>query len=133
MKSLNKKAEAVLNKLETLMNDNYVKVDNTNGTFMPVVVEDVTFQYPAELGRFLSVAHYYEQNGDLMADPEMIFLKARDNKYYPIYTKMDAVGFVRETVLFESGTIKGFYKDSQRDQVQFANMWMTNIKHQQGL
>ena len=44
------------------------KIDNSNGLFMPVYVEALGSN------RF-SVAHYYTQNGDMVADPDGEFFK----------------------------------------------------------
>lgn len=63
MRAVNQAGQKTLKKLAEMatVNGGHVKVDNRPG-FMPVVVEHVG-------DRVLSVAHYYEQCGDLMADP----------------------------------------------------------------
>ena len=80
IKPVSASAKKVIQQLEAMMIDGYVKIDNARGIFMPVIVEQV--------GRNqISIAHYYEQNGDLMADPEIVFLKKEysyGTEYYPI-------------------------------------------------
>ena len=44
------------------------KIDNSPG-FMAVHIENVG---SCELGPMFSIAHYYEQNSDLMKDPDMV-------------------------------------------------------------
>lgn len=41
--------------------------------YMPLVIELIGEQVstPFGIGKLYSLAHYYEQNGDLMRDPEM--------------------------------------------------------------
>jgi hypothetical protein len=50
--------------------DLYLRIENP--PFMPLVIEAVDESGPCGLPA-LSVAHYGEQNGDLMRDPEMCF------------------------------------------------------------
>jgi hypothetical protein len=81
------------------------------------------------------VAHYYEQNGDLMADPEMTFLvSAVDGRVYPLSYRQDGLGIYRESVKFnEAGQIDGHYPREQRDEATFSGQWMKNIKFQQAI
>lgn len=82
MKTINKTSNKILSFLvnQAIENDGHIKISNDK-TFMPVCVEviDENDNY-----RFISVAHYYEQNSDLMADPEMCFIqyKAVTNLYH---------------------------------------------------
>ena len=71
MKAVGKFAEQILKTLVEALKDveDHKKVDNSGGAFMPVSVE---FIGKCRLGDLFSVAHYYEQNGDLMRDPEMV-------------------------------------------------------------
>ena len=132
MKTLNQTSTATLNKMISMMEDGYIKIDNTNSSFMPVSVEEILNN---EKYRIVSVAHYFDQNGDLMADPEMcfIYIKAVDS-YMPSYFKQDGfLGREQESVLFEDGIIKGIRTKMQADHTSFANMWLRNIKNQQNL
>lgn len=133
MKILNKQSTAILNKLFDLAkaNKGNIKLDNSKGDFMPLVVEILE---EVENRAKVSLAHYYEQNGDLMADPEMCFLIKKDKlgcMVVPYYYKQDNLGIERESVRFENGECKGYYPKMQADQTQFANIWMKNIKCQQ--
>ena len=132
MKAINKRAKKVMDELTGYIDgaNDHKKIDNTNGTFMPVHVEHIG---PCKLGQIFSVAHYYEQNGDLMRDPDMEFIKGGDDEYYPISFRQDAP-FVRdEPVNWEADDIVSYSEASQTALVRFANMWMKNIKEQQGL
>ena len=71
MKQLNLVSTKTMNKLVGMVNDGYIKVDNTDGVFMSVSVEVI---FDNEKHKIISLAHYFLQNGDLMADPEMCFL-----------------------------------------------------------
>ena len=61
-------------------------------SYMDVVVEHIG---DCNLGPMFSIAHYYEQNGDLMRDPEMCFIKGGDGEYYPYYYRIDGLGIER--------------------------------------
>lgn len=132
MKTLNANSTATLNKMVSMMEDGYIKIDNTNSSFMPVSVE-VVFENDKYM--IVSVAHYYDQNGDSMADPEMCFIQLKGmGLFMPSYFKQDGfLGREQESVLFEDGIIKGIRTKMQADHTAFANMWLRNIKNQQNL
>ena len=128
MKPVNKKSEVILAKLLRLADESptgHIKI-NTNDTYMPVVVERL-----AE-NRF-SVAHYGEQNGDLMADPEMEFYIGADARFYPYTFQNSYTGYYRKSIEFSDGKPLGVYRAMQADQASFAGTWMRNIQHQQNL
>lgn len=137
MKPLSKLANQVL---YTISRQHYQKIQKSSG-FMPVVVEEVgTIDGVTGTGRIISVAHYYEQYGDLMADPEMTFLESQNPAtgktiYYPMsFTQHGSIAMYRESVTIgENGQIQGYRPRMQADQASFANQWMKNIKAQQGL
>lgn len=133
MKILNKTATSTFNRLVEMAkaNEGHIKIDNAKGDFMPVCVEII--EETNSLVK-VSVAHYYEQNGDLMADPEMCFAVRNDSLgtiVIPYYYKQDGLGIERESIVFDGDKFKGFYQRIQADQASFANMWMKNIKLQQ--
>ena len=132
MKSINKKAKKVMDKLTGHIDgaNDHKKIDNTEGTFMPVHVEHLR---PCKLGQIFSVAHYYKQNGDLMRDSDMEFIKGGDGEYYPISFWQDAPPVRNEVVMWKDGEITGWMGKEQASLVTFANTWMKNIKEQQGI
>ena len=127
MRAINQKATKVMDVLtKDLTADNtYRKIDNSSG-IMPVSVEWIG-------NNLFSVAHYYEQNGDLMADPEMTFWKDSDNKYYPCSFKQDCFGIYRESVRFDNEVPSDIMTSEQKNEAVFAGQWMENIKFQQNL
>lgn len=129
MKAINKSAKKVMDKLtKNVSKSKSIVIDNTNGVFMPVHVE---FIGEIKEGPLFSVAHYYKQNDDLIADPEMVFLKAADENYYPIYFK-DFLNS-KYSVIIKNNRIKSFYPKEQKYHAVFAGKWLKNIKNQQGL
>ena len=132
MKAINQQAKKVMDKLTEGMNpkDDHKKIDNAKGTFMAVVVERGGH---CKLGRQYSITHYYEQNGDMMRDPDMEFIKGGDGEYYPISFWQDAPPIRNEVVVWKDGEITGWMGKEQAELVTFANTWMKNIKEQQKL
>ena len=113
------------------------KISN-NDTFMPVHAEKIWKVYGMMgTGNLFSVAHYYKQNGDMMKDPDMVFLEAEDLEgnvgYYPISFEQSNPFIYQESVVFEDGKFTGIRPKLQADHVSFANKWMKNIKQQQAI
>ena len=131
MKHINDKSEAIFRKLtEGLVKvGDHRKIDNAPGAFMAVSVEIIG---RSGLGPLVSVAHYYEQNGDLMRDPDVVFLIGADRHVYPISFRQDNLGIYLEAAYVEDGVWKVRVK-MQADLCSFCNMWMRNIDDQQQL
>ena len=86
----------------------------------------------------VSVAHYFEQNGDLMSDPEMTFevIPGDDPKdgwksgtWYPTSITESPTGTYREAVFVEDGRVM-VRPGLVRELKQFARMWNRNIGSQ---
>ncbi len=78
-----------------------------------------------------SVAHYYEQNGDLCCDPDVVFCK--------IYTGYMPVSFEQAGVIYQVAAELDAHdqptalrEKTIKDLVVFCNGWMRNICEQQG-
>jgi hypothetical protein len=83
----------------------------------------------------VSVAHYYEQNGDLVADPEMTFEVVPDDgptgwrsgMWFPVTFEMPGVGvYRRATWRDEDGRVMVNPRE-RADQAEFARVWGRNI------
>jgi hypothetical protein len=124
MKCLNKRATAIFNKLIdglTKVGD-HKKISN-NPSFMAVCVEMIGHSQ-------VSIAHYYEQNGDLMRDPDVVFYIGIAGEVYPISFRQDGLGIDQEAAYIEDG--KWLVKTKmQADITKFCNQWMVGIKEQQ--
>jgi hypothetical protein len=131
MNKVSKTAKRVLDTLtEGLDSDNtHRKVENST-TFMPV---SVNFLGETALGPIFAVTHYGKQNGDLMADPDVTFLKSNvDGEYYPGSFRNDYAGIYQECLWIDGKEVK-FAPRTQKDIAVFCTTWMRNIKNQQGL
>ena len=97
----------------------------------------------------ISVAHYFEQNGDLCVDPEIVFLIApgydRDYKkvtrWYPIsfgqppimggIASLNFSGYEEYVVEWDNkGNPARYYARRQADCATFSNMWGRNLRAQ---
>ena len=131
MKPVNKAGCKVLDTLTDGLNNvcDHRKIDNGGPGIMSVSVENIG---ETDIGPQFSIAHYYKQNGDLMKDPEMVFIRCNDGKYYPSEFYQDGVLQIAEVSLrFENGKLTGINKKAQSLQAIFAGGWMENIKYQQ--
>jgi ParB family chromosome partitioning protein len=135
MKAISKEAQSVLELLTEGLGGTADEerasrtIDNAHGTFMAVTVERVG----AEL---YSVAHYYQQNGDRMRDPEVVFWRRpRDGRFCPVEWTHDGigVGYQRLVEFDDSGKPAGIMVRQQRSCAVFCATWMVNIKKQQKL
>lgn len=127
MKTLDRKAAEILRGLLALQT---TKIDNSNGTYMPVHIEliDRTEKY-----NHISLAHYGQQNGDAMRDPEMLFaLHKETQQFIPYYYRNDYMGMEQYSVRWtEEGVLLN--RRLQANHTTFANQWLRNIDTQQHL
>ena len=102
----------------------------TNDSFMAVVVECIGKHTK---GCVFSVAHYGEQNGDLMRDPDVTFLLGRDGKVHPLSYRNDYVGIEEVAIEFGPGRKLRVVDRKLYELVEFCNGWMESINEQQAL
>ena len=88
--------------------------------YMPLVIE--------KIGKHLvSVAHYYTQEGDLMADPEIVYFTCYQ-EWVPIQITQAPWGCWDVAVLSSEGTeVKSFNPQKQADLAAFSDEWAENI------
>lgn len=124
MKAPNSYAQRILARLSKLAADagGYVKLESAG--YMPLHVEHIGT-------RQIAVSHTFEQNGDLMRDPEMTFWLGPDDRWYPASYRLDPLGVMRESIRFNgAGEPTSFYAREQADEATFAGTWMRNLVEQ---
>jgi hypothetical protein len=100
------------------------KIDNSGGTYMAVHVD--------RLGpSTVSLAHYYEQNGDLVCDPDGVFVRT-DAGWLPVALQLCTGHCVRAIELGEDDRPVGVRPRALRELIEFTSMWLRNISDQQG-
>lgn len=102
------------------------RIDNAAGAFMAVSVDFLREEGGA---RFYAVAHRYEQGGDLVSDPDVEFWVVGE-MVAPV--AIDQAPGYRRHVEFEDGRAVRMYRRGQADLADFCNVWMRNIREQQG-
>ena len=127
MKTLDKRASAILRALLALQTS---KIDNTDEAYMPVYIEIID---RSETYNHISLAHYGEQNGDMMGDPEMLFaLHNGTRQFIPYYYRNDYCGIEQNSVRWSEDGI-ALNPRLQASHTTFANQWLRNIAAQQGI
>lgn len=141
---LNPEAFAVFQTIarQALAAGGHIVIDNTDGAYMPVHVE-ILGGHKSVLWhrRMVSVCHYGEQNGDAMKDPDMTFIwhdsavgMTQDNFAVPCEFQNDYAGIYQQAIRFnEEYDLTGVRRKLCADLVEFCDLWMNNIKHQQGI
>lgn len=130
MKKINAQAGRIFQKLIEGMNGADHQRLEAGAGMMPLVIEKCRV---TSAGTIFSLSHYGEQNGDLMADPDMTFLQGGETSadFFPLSFRNDYLGMDRPAVVWaEDGSIKGVYVKEQRNEATFAGQWLVNIKDQ---
>ena len=108
----------------------WVRIENA--PFMPLVIESLAEPGP-DGHPALSIAHYGEQNGDAMRDPEICVEVVADNgalKLWPHYFRNDYAGVERWCRRQESDGSMTCRPAETRDLEEFMEMWDANIRDQ---
>jgi hypothetical protein len=109
----------------------YLRIENP--PFMRLVIEVIGGPYPN--GAYeVSVAHYAEQNGDAMRDPEITFLvvpSAEGTTWTPLTFENSYLGAYQVVAEVSSeGLIQVKQSRAMNDLRDFANQWDRNLKEQ---
>jgi hypothetical protein len=106
----------------------YLKIENP--PFMPLVIEATDESGPCGLPA-ISVAHYGEQNGDLMRDPEMCFELglAGGAHLNPFYWRNDYVAVEQLSRFIADGNYI-FCTALHHQHEEFAKLWDKNLRLQ---
>ncbi len=143
MKQLNKQATKVFSRLLTGLSNvgDHAKIGKDESAYMAVCVDviDRPNISDALLGQCVvgAVSHYFKQNGDMCADPDMTFLVVGPSDgsplaVFPMTFDQSLPPRYDVAARFEGGTL--IHKPAlQADITRFANSWMSNIAQQQDL
>lgn len=110
---------------------NYLSL--TNEPYMRLVVEVVSGPHPN--GSYeISVAHYGEQNGDAMRDPEILFHvlpQVESWIWTPLWIQQDYLGSFKVCAkVINHGLVRVINHRMHDDLSRFSRLWSTNLKHQ---
>jgi len=105
----------------------HVKIDNE--PFMPLSVQVIS---KTEDGVQQSLTHYYTQNGDLMADPDMLVeINYELETVEVLHYQQDGLGIFQLVYQFDENGKKTHVRAKlKRDLNKFLGQWLTNLKQQ---
>jgi hypothetical protein len=127
LKPMSKKDSKILDKIFGAMEPGTSKRINNSKTYMYLSVERLT-------SNSYSMAHYYEQNGDLVADPDIELLRAKNGEWYPIALQQSTGAYTRAIEYYDKdGYPTKAYPMRYSELRSFLSMWLKNLKDQQGL
>ena len=78
-----------------------------------------------------SVAHYFQQNGDLVCDPDGVFLRTARG-WLPVSLQLCTGAYTGALELDEHDKPVKWNPAAYRELSAFAAMWLRNVKDQQG-
>ena len=100
--------------------------------YMPLSVEEIGSS--GDGYRLVSLCQYGEQNGDLMRDPDMVFLfhNVPDGAAAePVSFRNDYLGIVQDVYRYdETGRRTHVLPTLKQDLKEFAESWFANLKEQ---
>jgi hypothetical protein len=102
-----------------------------NPPWQELVIEDIQQRGPRSFP-VISVAHYGEQNGDVMRDPEMLFEAEKCSEglvLRPYYFRNDFAGVEQYSIHTEEGRISTNSR-LQKEHEDFAQLWNANLEQQ---
>ncbi|WP_302804203.1 DUF6908 domain-containing protein, partial [Eubacterium callanderi] len=101
----------------------YERRETGSDAFMPLVLEKLA--YNTSYNTF-AMTHYYRQNGDLVTDPEIVYLFDVEKKaLVPLTYENGGLGIYQSVI--EEGAISDASVDSLQ---QFSSSWLDNISEQ---
>jgi hypothetical protein len=100
----------------------------SNQPYMELVIEALSEPGPCGFP-VLSVAHYGEQNGDAMRDPEMLFELEPGGSLSPYYWRNDYAGVEQWSRTVEDGRFAS-HRALFLQHVFFAKLWDNNLQSQ---
>ena len=101
----------------------YERRETENDAFMPLVLEKIA--YDTSYNTFV-MTHYYRQNGDLVTDPEIVYLfDVEKEALVPLTYENGGLG-IYQSVIEEGEINEGLVHSLQ----QFSSSWLDNISEQ---
>jgi len=100
--------------------------------YMPLSVEEIGFSDDGR--RLVSLCQYGEQNGDLMRDPDIVFLFHNvpgDEAAEPVSYRNDYLGIVQDVYRYDkAGRRTHILPTLKQDLKEFARAWFATLREQ---
>jgi hypothetical protein len=143
---LNKEATTVfcqlLERLEQMRDDDHDCLRLKSPGYLPLSFERLYggIQTPWGEGTLYSLMHWYIQEGDVMRDPDMVFVVVDNRRgaqdpidlvsIYPQSYQADNMGLYQESLFIDKSALSKFSPALNVQHCDFANMWLINIQAQ---
>jgi hypothetical protein len=108
-------SHGVLNEFQSA--EDYTLKVASNG-FMPLCIE--------KHGKMISITHYYEQNGDLIPDPDLEFVDLGGPDWMPVAIQHSTGHYIRVATPSENGLWRFNLREAE-DLMSFSRMWARNL------
>lgn len=119
------------NSLDRLL-DGHSAVRITVSGFMPLSVEEIGSD--GEGHRLVSLCHYGEQNGDLMRDPDLVFMfqdAPSSSIAEPVSFRNDYVGLDQEVYRYDKTGRRTHLDTKLKSRLrELAQIWFSNLNEQ---
>ena len=127
---INKEQTEIFNVILNELGDKeYIKFVGQNG-FMDLDVDNLgNIKLNGEIHKHISMAHNSEQNGDLMADPDMEFAVSKQGVIIPLTFQNDYAGSY-DSAINDNNTIN---EKKAKELAKFTNLWLDNLNSQHKL
>ena len=81
-----------------------------------------------------SLTHYYKLNGDMMRDPDVVFFRDAEGRWFPAIFQQDGACPIYTVALELSASgITGVDRRRYADLREFARWWLANLRVQHGI
>lgn len=111
----------------------HIAVRITVNGYMPLSVEEIGMD--GEGHRLVSLCHYGEQNGDLMRDPDIVFMfqnLPHGSIAEPVSFRNDYLGLNQDVYRYDAhGTRTHLDTTLKLHLKEFAEIWLANLKEQE--
>lgn len=112
--------------------DGHSAVRITVSGYMPLSVEEIGID--GEGHRLVSLCHYGEQNGDLMRDPDIVFMfqdTPSGSIAESVSFKNDYLGLDQEVYRYDDTGTRTHLDTTLKSQLrEFAQIWLANLNEQ---
>ena len=117
MKSAIETILSQLGQLEAFQQNKHFGLKIQNEPFMPLSIE--------RHDNMITITHYFEQNGDLVPDPDVEFVDLGREDWIPVAIQ-HSTGHYERVGFFDDGDWK-FQTKALRDLQSFTNIWARNL------
>ena len=117
MKSAIEKILNEQNQLDAFKTNEDFAIKIANGGYMDLNIE--------RHGKTITVTHYFEQNGDLICDPDLELVDLGGNEWLPVAIQHSSGHYVRAA--FQEDGKWMFKPRAMRDLQSFSRMWARNL------